>query len=80
MDQLSDRLPQSNSSFVFTHADIAPRNMMIDDYNNITGILDWEYVQILRPALGGDWLIRMEKTAPQKWDIGGINAARGVLF
>lgn len=28
---------------VFTHADIAPRNIMIDEQNKVTGILDWEY-------------------------------------
>jgi aminoglycoside phosphotransferase len=89
MDQLPDMLPRASSS-VFTHADIAPGNIMIDDYNKITGILDWEwagwypdyweYAQILRPVFWGDWSIWMEKTAPQKWDISGINAARGVLF
>lgn len=87
--QLPDMLPRSNSS-VFTHADIAPRNIMIDEQNKITGILDWEwagwypdyweYAQIMRPAFGGDWSRWMEKTAPQTWDISGINAARRVLF
>jgi aminoglycoside phosphotransferase (APT) family kinase protein len=34
-------LPRSEHS-VFTHADIAPRNVMVDEQKNITGILDWE--------------------------------------
>ncbi|EFQ97358.1 hypothetical protein MGYG_00397 [Nannizzia gypsea CBS 118893] len=87
--ELPDMLPRSNRS-VFTHADIAPRNIMIDEQNNITGILDWEYAgwypdyweyaQILRPAFWGDWSEWMDLTAPQKWDLSGINAARRVLF
>ncbi|KAN0071826.1 hypothetical protein V8E54_010422 [Elaphomyces granulatus] len=40
--QLPDMLPRSDCT-VFTHADIAPRNIMIDEQNKITGILDWEY-------------------------------------
>lgn len=88
-NQLLDMLPRSECS-VFTHADIAPRNVMVDEQNNITGILDWEwagwypeyweYAQIMRPAFWGDWSVWMEKTAPQRWDLGGINAARKVLF
>lgn len=27
-----------------------------------------------------DWSASMEKTAPKKWDVNGINAARRVLF
>lgn len=87
--QLPDMLPRSDRS-VFTHADIAPRNIMVDEQNNVTGILDWEfagwypdyweYAQILRPAFWGDWSRWMERTAPQRWDISGINAARRVLF
>jgi hypothetical protein len=87
--ELPDMLPRSSSS-VFTHADIAPRNIMIDDQNKITGILDWEYAgwypdyweyaQIMRPAFWGDWSMWMDQTAPQRWDISGINAARRVLF
>lgn len=88
-NQLLDMLPRSERS-VFTHADIAPRNVMVDEENNITGIIDWEsagwypeyweYAQIMRPAFWGDWSIWMEKTASQRWDLAGINAARKVLF
>lgn len=87
--QLPDMLPRSDSS-VFTHADIAPRNIMVDEQNKITGILDWEYAgwypdyweyaQIMRPAFQGDWSMWMDRTAPQTWDLSGINAARRVLF
>ncbi|KAJ6123897.1 hypothetical protein N7471_011214 [Penicillium samsonianum] len=88
-NQLLDMLPHSESS-VFTHADIAPRNILVDEQNNVTGVLDWEwagwypeyweYAQIMRPAFWGDWSVWMDKTAPQRWDLGGINAARKVLF
>ncbi|RAK96386.1 aminoglycoside phosphotransferase family protein [Aspergillus ibericus CBS 121593] len=86
---LPDMLPRSDRS-VFTHGDIAPRNIMINDENQITGILDWEYAgwypdyweyaQIMRPAFHGDFQDLMNKTAPQTWDLSGINASRKVLF
>lgn len=82
-------LPRSDCS-VFTHADIVPRNIMADERNTVTGILDWEnagsypdyweYAQILRPAFWGGWSVWMDLTAPKRWDISGINAARRVLF
>lgn len=87
--QLPDMLPRSDCT-VFTHAGIAPRNITIDEQNKVMGILDWEYAgwypdyweyaQILRPAFWGDWSMWMDRTAPQRWDITGINAARRVLF
>ncbi|KAL1847948.1 hypothetical protein Plec18170_008362 [Paecilomyces lecythidis] len=87
--ELPDMLPRSEHS-VFTHADIAPRNIMVDEQNKVTGILDWEwagwypdyweYAQIMRPAFYGDWSRWMDRTAPQRWDLTGINAARKVLF
>ncbi|KAB8214223.1 hypothetical protein BDV33DRAFT_196274 [Aspergillus novoparasiticus] len=67
--------------------DMLPRS---DRAGNITGIIDWEYagwyldyweyVQILRPAFWGDWSIWMERTAPERWDLTGVNASRKVLF
>lgn len=89
-DQLLNMLPRSDST-VFTHGDIAPRNIMVDGQNNITGILDWEcagwypdyweYAQIMRPAASwGDWATWMNRTAPQRWDLSGITTARKVLF
>ncbi|KAK2787593.1 hypothetical protein FQN53_005043 [Emmonsiellopsis sp. PD_33] len=89
-DQLFDMLPHSSSS-VFTHADIAPRNIMVDERHQITGLVDWEYsgwypdyweyAQIMRPScLNRDWQAWMDATAPQKWDLSGINAARRILF
>ncbi|RAL09903.1 kinase-like protein [Aspergillus homomorphus CBS 101889] len=87
--ELSEMLPRSDRT-VFTHADIAPRNIMIDEENKITGILDWEhagwypeyweYAQILRSASWGDWSEWMDRTAPRKWDLHGIEAARRVLL
>ncbi|PGH02012.1 hypothetical protein AJ79_07750 [Helicocarpus griseus UAMH5409] len=89
-DQLLDMLPHSSSS-VFTHGDIAPRNIMVDENYQITGLLDWEYsgwypdyweyAQIMRPACRtGDWQSWMDATAPQRWDISGIDASRRILF
>lgn len=39
--ELPSMLPRSSSS-VFTHGDIAPRNIMVDEHHHITGIIDWE--------------------------------------
>ncbi|PYI25818.1 kinase-like protein [Aspergillus indologenus CBS 114.80] len=87
-DDLFGMLPRSERT-VFTHADIAPRNIMVDANNRITGILDWEhagwypeyweYAQILRSAAWGDWSDWMDRTAPRRWDLRGIEAARLVL-
>lgn len=89
---LPDMLPRSTFS-VFTHADMAPRNIMVDERYHITGIIDWEragwyphyweYANIMSPACQcGDWQDWMDRTAPQsfKCDLRGINAARRVLF
>ena len=90
--QLPDMLPRSSSS-VFTHGDIAPRNIMVGKDYRITGILDWEragwyphyweYANIMGPAgKCGDWQKWMDHTGPQsfKCNLEGINAARVVLF
>ncbi|KAI0536228.1 kinase-like domain-containing protein [Xylaria digitata] len=37
-----DELPRSGRC-VFTHADLAPRNILVDENNVITGVLDWEF-------------------------------------
>ena len=86
---LPNMLPKSDRA-VFSHGDIAPRNIMADENGNITGIIDWEYAgwypdywehaQIMRPAFWGDWSIWMDRTAPERWDLSGINASRKVLF
>lgn len=82
-------LPKSNCT-VFMHGDIAPRNIMVDDNCNITGLIDWEYAgwypdyweyaQIRSPAFRGDWKIWLGQTAPERWDLSGIHASRKVLF
>lgn len=79
-DKLPRMLPRSERS-VFTHADIAPRNVMVDAENRVTGLLGWEwagwypdyweYAQIMRPAFKGNWSWWMERTAPRRWDLGG---------
>ncbi|KAL5332672.1 kinase-like domain-containing protein [Aspergillus crustosus] len=87
-DILSDMLPRAQAS-IFTHGDIKPHNILIDEQNKVTGILGWEhagwypdyweYAQAIRYDLQGDWPDWMEKTAPRKWDLTGLNAARNVL-
>ncbi|XTI94786.1 hypothetical protein V2W45_1473897 [Cenococcum geophilum] len=88
-EDLPTMLLRSNLS-VFTHADIAPRNIIVDQTHRITGILDWEaagwypnyweYINIWKPSRDHDWQTWMDRTAPRKWDRSGINAARRVLF
>lgn len=90
--ELPGMLPRSSCS-VFTHADIAPRNIMVDEHYRISGIIDWEtagwypdyweYANIMRPAcIYGDWQECMDRTAPKKLkcNLEGIKAARRVLF
>lgn len=88
-DELPSMLPQSKVS-VFTHGDVAPRNIMVDEGCRITGIIDWElagwypeyweYANIMKPSKDKDWQSWMERTAMQRWDLSGIIAARRVLF
>lgn len=88
-DHLPDLLPRSSAS-VFTHGDLAPRNIMVDAAGQITAILDWEnagwypdyweYANIMKPSVDEDWMKWMDLTKPQEWDITGILKARRVLF
>lgn len=88
-DQLPSMLPQSKVS-LFTHGDVAPRNIMVNEDCLITGIIDWElagwypeyweYANIMKPSRDKDWQSWMERTATQRWDLSGIIAARRVLF
>lgn len=88
-DTLPSMLPRSNAS-VFTHGDVAPRNIMVDQSGHITGIIDWElagwyrdyweYANIMKPSMDVDWQGWMDRTAEEKRDISGIIAARRVLF
>ena len=88
-DTLPTMLPRSNVS-VFTHGDIAPRNIMVDESAHITGIIDWEiagwypeyweYANMMKPSGDVDWQGWMHRTAPKQWDITGLMAARRVLF
>jgi len=86
-DLLPELLPQSDRS-VFTHGDIAPWNVTIDDQNKITGILGWkyagwypdywEYAQIMNVPFS-DWSEWMERTAAHRWDIDGIDAVKEIV-
>ncbi|EER36955.1 conserved hypothetical protein [Histoplasma capsulatum var. duboisii H88] len=88
--ELLSMLPHSDIS-VFSHVDIGPHNIMFDKASlKITGIIDWEmagwypdyweYSSIMRPARWKDWQKWMDLTAPKKYDLSGIMAARRVLF
>lgn len=89
-NELPSMLPRSDTS-VFSHADIAPYNIMVDEKSmKITGIIDWEragwypdyweYSNVMKPSMYKDWQKWMDLTAPKKWDMRGIMAARVVLF
>ena len=84
-------LPRSGDS-VFTHGDLAPRNIIVDENFQITAVLDWEssgwfpdyweYAQMMKwcgPA-EHEWQKRMTETRPKLWYITGIHKARRVLF
>lgn len=84
-------LPHSSTS-VFTHGDLAPRNLIVDDNCRITAVLDWEssgwfpdyweYAQMLKwcDSSEHEWQKWMTKTKPEPWDATGIQKARRVLF
>lgn len=90
-NELPRMLPRSEKTF-FTHADIAPRNILLGegDHCPVIGIVDWEiagwypeyweYANIMKPSKDRDWQMWMERTAPERWDISGIAAARRVVF
>ncbi|KAI0423415.1 kinase-like protein [Xylaria sp. FL1042] len=89
-ENLLDYLPRSNVS-VFTHADMAPRNVMVDPITRkINVLLDWEfagwypdyweYAKMQVQWGREDYMRWMEKTRPQDWDIIGIHKAKRVLF
>ncbi|KAK3176560.1 hypothetical protein OEA41_007883 [Lepraria neglecta] len=74
-DTLPGMLPRSKAS-VFTHGDIAPRNIMVDQSGHITSIIDWElagwypdyweYANIMKPSMDHDWQSWMDRTATQQ--------------
>jgi thiamine kinase-like enzyme len=88
---LRNLLPRSDIS-VFTHGDLVPRNIMVDEQYRITAVLDWEssgwfpdyweYAQMMKPCHPSEreWQEWMTKTRPEPWDITGIQKARRVLF
>ncbi|KAI0539766.1 kinase-like domain-containing protein [Xylaria digitata] len=88
-ENLLDFLPHSNKT-VFTHGDIAPRNIMVNDSASITGAIDreisgwhpdyWEFANIQKPSADWDWMKWMDHTKPEAWDITGIEKTRRLLF
>ncbi|RYC60181.1 hypothetical protein CHU98_g6020 [Xylaria longipes] len=88
-EHLPDYLPLSDCS-VFTHNDIAPRNILVNESHTITGLIDWEfagwypdYWEYAKTQVQWgqkDWLRWMDRTRPHDWDIVGIHKAKRVLF
>ncbi|KAI0543202.1 kinase-like domain-containing protein [Xylaria digitata] len=88
-ENLLDYLPSSNIA-VFTHADLAPRNVLVDKSGTITGLVDWEfagwypdYWEYAKTQVQWgkkDYMAWMDQTKPQDWDITGIHKAKRVLF
>ncbi|KAI0455904.1 kinase-like domain-containing protein [Xylaria acuta] len=88
-ENLLDYLPRSDTS-VFTHADLAPRNVLVDEVGVITGLIDWEfagwypdYWEYAKTQLqwnAKDFMGWMDRTRPQDWDVTGIHKAARILF
>ncbi|OAA65874.1 protein kinase domain protein [Niveomyces insectorum RCEF 264] len=88
---LPDKLPRSDKA-VFTHGDIGPRNIMVDDEGRILAFLDWEssgwfpdyweFLQMMKPCQEPEreWKHWMARTKPEPWDIAAIQKAQRVLF
>lgn len=86
---LPDMLPRSDT-YVFTHGDIACRNIMVDDNKEIVALLDWEsagwypdyweFAKMMIFSDEHDWQNWMDRLKPTPWDITGIQKARRVLF
>ncbi|KAI1812803.1 kinase-like protein [Poronia punctata] len=86
---LQELLPHSSKS-VFTHDNLAPKNILVDEDGTITGIVGWEwagwypdyweYAMTQKQWVTPDWMDWMDRTRPQDWDITGIYKANKVLF
>ncbi|OIW25960.1 kinase-like protein [Coniochaeta ligniaria NRRL 30616] len=88
---LPKMLPRSKCS-VFTHGDIHPGNIFLNDSYQIVGLVDWEsagffpdyweYSQMMRPMhdSNDEWQEFMRRSSPKEWDVTGIEKARRVLF
>ncbi|KAM3425799.1 hypothetical protein NHJ13734_009924 [Beauveria thailandica] len=88
---VKDELPHSDKS-VFSHGDLGPRNIMVDDTGRITAVLDWEYagwypdyweyMQMMKfcDPLEYKWQRWMTQTRPEPWDISAFRKAWRVLF
>ncbi|KAM4067616.1 phosphotransferase enzyme family protein [Hirsutella rhossiliensis] len=79
-------------SYLFTHGDIGPRNIIVDENCHIAALLDWEssgwfpdyweFAQMMKfcDPLEHEWQRWMDRTRPEVWDIRFIQKARRVLF
>lgn len=84
------RLLKPLHASVFTHGDLARRNMLVGEYGSITGVVDWEnagwhleyweYGNIMKPSGDRDWQDGMAHTAPEISNLSAFVAARRILF
>jgi hypothetical protein len=84
-------LPRSRTS-VFTHGNIGPRSLIVDEDCHISAVLGWEssgwfpdyweYAQMMswHSPDEYEWQHWMTKTKPKLWDIAGIQKARQGLL
>ena len=82
-------LPRSNIS-VFTHGDIHPGNILVNQQGQIVGLIDWEsagfypdyweYAMMRRMSQHDEWQASMRSLRPKNWDVTGVEKARRVLF
>ncbi|PYH93438.1 hypothetical protein BO71DRAFT_327674 [Aspergillus ellipticus CBS 707.79] len=76
--------------FCFTHGDIDPSNIMVDDDNNMTAVVDWEcagwypdyweYAKIMKPNGHIDFQNWMHATAPKIWNVAAISSVRAAIY
>ncbi len=90
--QLLEDLPMSSVS-VFTHGDLWPGNIIVNERYCIVAILDWEsagwfpdyweYSQMMRASADPavlDWQDWTKKTRPMPWDLKAFDKVRQVVF
>lgn len=85
--EVLDKFPRSASS-VFTHGDIKPKNIIVDEEANILGLGDWEMAGFLPDYWEHvgmfskvtedqtEWAEVMQRTKPSDWDFDATWAAK----
>ncbi|KAI2621594.1 kinase-like domain-containing protein [Hypoxylon sp. NC1633] len=59
---LASPLSDAQGDFVLCHPDFSPRNIIVDKQGNITGLIDWDFVQTVPQCVGyasyPNWITR----------------------